>query len=252
MEDDNSSSSESEGSSHNEENITKVPPKTQTSLLSFVTRKRALSNDPLIDDKDPDSSSEASKNNEIVHKELGISEEEELKRKECKALDALIAVKERQLEDLKAKQKKYLTTHNTKVEVTPVTKSSFLLDKYEIRSKHPTDKSVTASPYKRFNKKTKLYTTNNWYLKISLFQSHPWTTYERGQNESGPGLVKCGICCLAKEKGCEMWYGGKKTSEEIWLTGSDCWVNVNNKKKWIKYKDSMAHLNAINFIYNQS
>ena len=90
------------------------------------------------------------------------------------------------------------------------------------------------------------------YLKISLLEHYPWAIYDKGSFESGQGLVKCGLCCVAKEKGCEMWYGGKKTSEEGWLDGSDCWVNMNQEKKWLKHEDSEVHKNAIDYLYNES
>ena len=104
-----SSSSDNEGSSQMEKDTSEEPThkqtKTQTSLLSFGirdTRKRPCGNDDLNDTDSSTSSGETSNNNEMVLKELDISEEERLKREECRALDALISVKEKQLEDLKA------------------------------------------------------------------------------------------------------------------------------------------------------
>ena len=49
-----------------------------------------------------------------------------------------------------------------------------------------------------------------------------------------------------------MWFGGKTTSEEAWVLGSDCWVNLNKEKKWINHQASTVHQNSINFLYNQS
>ena len=47
-----------------------------------------------------------------------------------------------------------------------------------------------------------------------------------------------------------MWHSEKKTKEESWLDGSDCWVNMNKEAKWTKHEDSIVHKNAINFLYN--
>ena len=44
----------------------------------------------------------------------------------------------------------------------------------------------------------------------------------------------------------------KKTSEEAWLDGSDCWVNMNQETRWYKHEDSEVHKNAVNFLYNKS
>ena len=118
---------------------------------------------------------------------------------------------------------------------TSVSKSCFLVNKYGTKRKHFDNKAATASTYQRYNKIKKVYTTNRRYLNVNIFKQHPWAIYNKGYFEQGQGLVKCGLCCLAKEKKCEMWYDGKKTSEETWLDDSDCWVNTNKEKRWNKH-----------------
>ena len=125
---------------------------------------------------------------------------------------------------------------------TNVTKTSFLIDKYTIKTTQPPNKKITKATYNRYNKKTKVYTSGNRFLKIGLFQSYPWATSHKGSLETGPGLLKCGICCLGKEKGWQIWYGGNKTSEDVWVTGSDCWVNMNKEEIWMKHEDSVVIL----------
>ena len=58
-----------------------------------MTRKRAHPNDDTTDNENLDSLSEASKNAEAEPRDLEISEQEDLKKKECEALDALITIK---------------------------------------------------------------------------------------------------------------------------------------------------------------
>ena len=55
-----------------------------------------------------------------------------------------------------------------------------------------------------------------------MFASHTWATYDKGQYDTTQGLLKCGICTLAKEKGCHIWYGGKNTVEDSWVIGNMC------------------------------
>ena len=113
---------------------------------------------------------------------------------------------------MKAEQEKYFVPCDTTIE-TPHDKTSFLVNKYGTKRTHPDDKAITAREYVRFSKKTNVTAINKRFLKIGLLNLHPWAIYTKGSHESGPGLVKCGLCYLAKEKGCELWRDGKKPSK---------------------------------------
>ena len=126
------------------------------------------------------------------------------------------------------------------------------MNKYGTKRTHPDDKAITAKPYTRYNKNKNATVTNNRFFKIGLLKQHPWAIYTKGSFESGPGLVKCGLCSIAKEKGCELWRGGKKTIEDKWVWGSDCWINMNRKEQWYKHEESVVHRTAIDFLYNES
>ena len=68
-----------------------------------MTSKEVHPYDDPIDNEDFDSSFDVSINSKIEPKQLEIQEKEELKRKECDTLDTLVAIKERQIEDVKAR-----------------------------------------------------------------------------------------------------------------------------------------------------
>ena len=120
-------------------------------------------------------------------------------------MDELLAVREKKLLELKAESENYFEPHPD----NSINKTSFLVEKYGTKRTHPDDKIITAKTYTRYNKKQKVNVINKRYLNVSLLKLHPWAIYSKGSFESGPGIVKCGLCFLAKEKGCEMWHDEK-------------------------------------------
>ena len=237
----------------------KTTSKKQSTLFSFVNKNKPNDKSVECTDDISESSNKSSdlhatvfENNDVAN----CSNSKSLKEKELRLLDDLITVREKKLSELKAEQEKCFKPHHTMIATKPpdnyIDKTTFLVNKYGTKRTHPDDKATTASTYKRYNKKTKVNVINKRYLKISLLKLHPWAIYTKESFESGPGLVKCGLCSLAKEKGCEMWHGGKITSEERWLDGSDCWTNINQEMRWCKHEDSEVHKNVINFLYNKS
>ena len=168
----------------------KVPvSQAQTALLSFLTHIKSSEPTTTRYNIDKESTgSYSSMGSATVDSLSKIIDEEQLKRQ----LNRLIAVKENEVMYLRENQKIYGSSFIPNA-ITPRTELSFLVEKYSMERFHPSDKKVTASPYKRLNKKTGISHTNNRYIKISMSQAHPWETYQIGLHEISQDLVKCGI-----------------------------------------------------------
>ena len=196
--------------------------KKQSTLLSFVVpKKRPNDNGAENTDHNSESSNRSFDHHMSDCEDSDVAKSsniKELKEKELRLLDELIAVREKKLLELKAEQDTFFGPKETSTVTTALSKTTFLVNKYGTKRTHPDNKDITASTYTRYNKKTKVNMVGKRYLKISLLEDYPWAIYVKGSFESDQGLVKCGLCCEAKEKGCEMWYRGKKLQRKVgWM-----------------------------------
>ena len=81
-------------------------------------------------------------------------------------------------------------------------------------------------------------------LNTQRFIDYKWGTFRHG-------LLQCGLCAKAKELGCQLWFSGNKTNQDVWIEGIVDWKNYSGPKKWKQHDESDTHKIVVDFLYNR-
>ena len=84
------------------------------------------------------------------------------------------------------------------------------------------------------------------------FNEFPWGGVEEtvSTHRSG-GYLKCGICAKAKTLGCLTWSKSNTTKQDMWIDGTNDWINYGGSRKWVLHAIYVPRKQSVDFLMNR-